>query len=235
MIGLSQAGRTRMLETLTPVIYVIGAVALLLAIGNGVASRRHWRARRHGRALHRGLWTLVFLCLALLGGVLGTAVIGYRRLTTEVPVASLSARQIGAQDFALRLDFPDGTHQTAELHGDEWQLDARVIKWTPRAVTLGAEPLYRLDRISGRYKDAVQAKATAPSVVEIGKESVVDLWQLKQHFPQWLPWIDADYGSAAYLPLADGANYRATLSPLGGLVARPADAESLEKLNAAGW
>jgi hypothetical protein len=224
-----------MLETLTPIIYLIGAIALLFAVGNGHACRRHWRARRHGRALHRGMWSVIFLCLALLGGVLGTALIGYRRLTAEVPVASLSARQLGPQRFALRVDFPDGSHRSAELRGDEWQLDARVIKWTPRAVTLGAQPLYRLDRISGRYHDAAQAQATTPSVVELGGDSVLDLWQLKQHFPQWLPWIDADYGSAAYLPLADGASYRATISPLGGLIARPADTATADKLKAAGW
>jgi hypothetical protein len=178
---------------------------------------------------------LVFLFVGLLGGVLGTALIGYRRLSGEVPVASLTARQVGKQDFALRVDFPDGSHQSAELHGDEWQLDARVIKWTPRAVMLGAQPLYRLDRISGRYRDAAQAQTTTPSVIPLGRDSVVDLWQLKQHFPQWLPWIDADYGSAAYLPLADSANYRATISPTGGLIARPADAASAEKLKALGW
>jgi hypothetical protein len=224
-----------MLESLAPIIYAISLIALLFAIMHGHASRRHWRARRHGRSLHRGLWMLIFLLVAALGGLLGTSVIGYRRLTEEMPVATLTARQLGPQDFSLRVDFPDGSHQTGELKGDEWQLDARVIKWTPRAVTLGAQPLYRVDRLSGRYRDATKAQSTLPSIVDLGADSPVDLWQLKQKFPQWLPWIDADYGSAAYLPLLDGANYRATLSPLGGLVARPADAATAEKLKAAGW
>jgi hypothetical protein len=224
-----------MLENLSLVAYAIGVIALLFTIGHAAASRRHWRARRRGRALHRGLWMLVSLLLALLGGLLGTALIGYQRMNGEVPVASLTARQIAPQDFALRLDFPDGSHQSAELHGDEWQLDARVIKWTPRAVVLGAQPLYRLDRISGRYHDAAQAQATTPSITPLGRDTPVDLWELKQHFPQWLPWIDADYGSAAYLPLADGGNYRATISPMGGLIARPADAATAEKLKAMGW
>jgi hypothetical protein len=100
---------------------------------------------------------------------------------------------------------------------------------------MGAEPLFRIDRLSGRYRDANQAAATNPSVVDLGGESTLDLWQLKRQFPHWLPWIDADYGSAAYLPLVDGANYRVTLSMVGGLVARPADAASAEKLKAAGW
>src|SRR5262249_623956 len=54
-------------------------------------------------------------------------------------------------------------------------------------------------------------------------------------FPRWLPWIDADYGSAAYLPLVDGGKYTATLSAAGGLIARPADAATAEKLQASGW
>ena len=224
-----------MLENLSLIVYAIGAIALLFTIGHGVASRRHWRARRHGRALHRGLWMLVSLCLALLGGVLGTALIGYQRMNGEVPVAALTSRQLGTQNFSVRVDFPDGSHQSAELRGDEWQLDARVIKWTPRAVMLGAQPLYRVDRISGRYRDAAQAQKTTSSVVSLGSDSAVDLWQLRQHFPQWLPWIDADYGSAAYLPLVDGANYRASISPMGGLIARPADAATAEKLKAMGW
>jgi hypothetical protein len=224
-----------MLESIAPFVYIIALFALLFAIMHGHASHRHWRARRRGRALHRGLWMLVFLLVAVLGALLGTSVIGYRRLTEEVPVAMLSARQLGPQDFSLRVDFPDGSHRSGELKGDEWQLDARVIKWTPRAVTMGAQPLYRLDRLSGRYRDAKQAQNTLPSVVDLAGDSPVDLWQLKQKFPQWLPWLDADYGSAAYLPLIDGANYRATLSPLGGLVARPADSATAEKLKAAGW
>ncbi len=224
-----------MSDILSPIAYVIAVIALLFAVSHGVACRRHWRARRRFASLYRGVWMLVFLLLAALGGVFGTALLGYRRLTAEVPVAILSARQLGPQQFALRVDFADGSHRSVELRGDEWQLDAHVIKWTPRAVELGAQPLYRLDRISGRYRDATQAQTTAPSVVDLGGDSILDLWQLKQRFPQWLPWIDADYGSAAYLPLLDGASYRATLSPLGGLIARPADAATAEKLKAGGW
>src|SRR4030095_16520268 len=97
---------------------------------------------------------------------LGISLRGYRLLTAEGPVASLSARQTGPQQFSLRVDFPDGRHRSATLAGDETQLDARVIKWTPRAIELGAEPLYHVDRLSGRFREATQAAATTPSVVD---------------------------------------------------------------------
>jgi len=214
---------------------VLGAILLLTAFRHLFVARRHWRGRRRGAALLRGAWMLVFAALALLTIGLGLALRGYRLLLTEQPIATLAARQTGPQLFAVRIDTADGSHQSASLHGDEWQLDARVIKWTPRAIELGARPLYRIDRLSGRFRNAAQAAATTPTVVNLGGEPLLDLWQLKREFPQWLPWIDADYGSAAYLPLVDGVSYRVTLSPIGGLIARPADPASAEKIKAAGW
>jgi hypothetical protein len=214
---------------------ILGGILLLTAFRHLFVAHRHWRARRRGAALLRAAWMLVFASLALLAVGLGLALRGYRLLMAEEPIATLAARQSAPQQFALRIDFADGSHQNAVLHGDEWQLDARVIKWTPRAIELGARPLYRVDRLSGRFRNAAQAAATNPSVVNVGGEPLLDLWQLKREFPQWLPWIDADYGSAAYLPLVDGASYRVTLSPVGGLIARPADHASADKIKAAGW
>jgi hypothetical protein len=223
------------LSFLVPLLFAGAVVAALIALAQIFAVRRHWRARRRLACAHRGAWLLVFVLLAVLFAGLGLALRGYALLTAEAPVATLSVRQLGPQYFAWRVEFSDGTHRSAQLHGDEWQLDARVIKWSPRAVSLGAQPLFRVDRLSGRYRDATQAQSTLPSVVTLDRGSLVDLWQLKQRFPQWLPWIDADYGSAAFLPLVDGGEFRVTISSLGGLIARPADAATAEKLKAAGW
>lgn len=217
------------------VLLILGGILLLTALRHLVVARRHWRERRHIAATLRAAWMLIFLALAVVTFGLGLAIRGYRLLMAERPIATLSARRMAPQQFALRIDFPDGDHRSATLDGDEWQLDARVIKWTPRAIELGAQPLYRVDRLSGRYHDAAQAAAAKPSIVDLGGDSVLDLWQLKQRFPQWLPWIDADYGSAAFLPLVDGGSYRVTLSAAGGLVARPADQATADKLEALGW
>jgi len=223
------------LYAIAVVLLVLGGILLLTAFRHLFVAHRHWRARRRVAATLRAAWMLVFAALAVLAMTLGLALRGYRLLMVEQPIATLAARQTAPQQFALRIDFPDGSHRSANLTGDEWQLDARVIKWTPRAIELGARPLYRVDRLSGRFRGAEQAAATQPSIVDLGGESMPDLWQLKRRFPQWLPWIDADYGSAAYLPLIDGASYRVTLSPVGGLIARPADQASADKLKAAGW
>jgi len=213
---------------------VAGAVALIALLPLS-GSARCWRERRRIAAAHRALWFMVLLALAGTLTLFALALRGYRRLIAEAPVAALSIRQLGPQKFALRLDLADGSHQSTELSGDEWQLDARIIKWTPQAVQLGAQPLYRVERLSGRYRDLVQAQSTLPSVASVGEDSRLDLWHLKKEFPGWLPFVDADFGSAAYMPLVDGGNYRVTLAAAGGLIARPADAATAQKLKAAGW
>jgi hypothetical protein len=98
-----------------------------------------------------------------------------------------------------------------------------------------APPLYRLERLSGRYGDPKQELEARRSVHPLAQEAFPDLWSLRRQFPQWLRFVDADFGSAAYLPLLDGARYRVSLSPRGGLVAQPADAATQRLLDQAGW
>ena len=214
-------------------LYGFAVLCVLIAAGHGAGARRHWRSRRRFAACHRALWSLVFVLLALIGGIGGTALLGYRRLASEALVVKLDTRSITPRQFAVDIEFPDGSRRSAELAGDEWQLDARVIKWDVRAVVLGAPPLYRLDRLSGRYRDATQEASAAKSVVALAPAAPLDLWQLKKRFPQWLPWVDADYGSAAYLPLVDDGHFTVTLAAAGGLVARPADPATADKLKTA--
>ena len=216
-------------------LFVFAGLCALIAFGQGIHARRHWRGRHRLAAGHRLLWCIVFLLLAVLGTFTGSALLGYRRLAAEALVAQLDTRELGPQRYAVTVRLPDGTEHPIELAGDDWQLDARVIKWTAGAVVLGAPPLYQLDRISGRYRDIAQESAVPKHVVALAPTAPFDLWHLKQRCPRCLPWIAADYGSAAYLPMVDGGHFTVTLAAAGGLVARPADPATAEKLKNAGW
>jgi hypothetical protein len=54
----------------------------------------------------------------------------------------------------------------------------------------------------------------------LAEERTLDLWNLARDFPNFTPGVDAYYGTATYLPLADGARFRVTLSR-DALIARP--------------
>ena len=177
----------------------------------------------HGRFVNGGMRVLVALVL-LLGFALVMAMAldirTYLRLTYEQPVATLDFKALGPQDFQVTLTDATGHVTSAELRGDDWQLDARVIKWKGLATVLGLDALYSLERLEGRYRNTGQERNDYHSVVELTRHAGFDLWAAAQRFGFWLPWVDAGYGSATYLPMADGARYVATLSPT-GLLARP--------------
>jgi hypothetical protein len=192
----------------------LGAVLLL------VGCRRLWGGRwlAAGRA---GLCGLVLVMAALLLFGIAANLHTYARLTHEQPVALLAFEQVAPQRYRATLTGqPSGEVRKLVLRGDEWQLDARVLKWHGWANLLGFDARYRLERISGRYREIAQERSAPRSVHELGEARGVDVWALAQAHPRWLPFVDAVYGSATYLPMADGARYEITLGQA-GLIARP--------------
>lgn len=199
----------------------VGVALALAGLAALVALLRALRARRPGRVLSRLLLLLVLDGLALLALALALALHGYGRLTGETPVAELAFSKLGDGLYEVELKQPDGDSARFQLAGDDWQLDARVVKWRPWAVLAGLDPVYRLDRLSGRWHDLERERGAGRSVHDLAGDGGLDLWSLASRHPRWLPFVDTEYGSGAYLPMRDGARYQVTLSPLGGLVARP--------------
>jgi len=147
----------------------------------------------------------------------------YARLTYEQPVAELSFEARGPQHYLATLTrLPGHEVQTFELAGDEWQVDARVLKWHGWANLLGLDARYRLERVSGRYSDIEQERSAPRSVYALSKTPVLDLWSFAKAHPHWVPFIDGFYGSATYLPMQPGVRFRVTLTQ-SGLIARPVD------------
>lgn len=221
-------GGSDTLGTALTVITVLGGgLALLLLVGALTRLAR-------GRLLAGGgrlLLALVFALSAALGASIGLNLRTWQRLTHESPVADLAQTALGAEHYRVELRFADGQQQVVELRGDEWQLDARLLKWSGFATVLGFDTLWRAERISGRWRDIARERSEPRSVHALGDAPGLDLWVLAREH-RWLPWVDAVYGSATYLPMADGARWQVTVSA-SGLVARPLNAAAERAL--AGW
>lgn len=194
-----------------------GAAGLFLFVAGA------YRLRRHPlKAARSALIGTVFLAFAALFISVGLNLYTYHRLTLEQPIATLTFAQLEPQRFRAHLDPATGAAREYEIAGDQWQLDARVLKWTGLGVLLGLDAGYRLDRLSGRYAEVQAAINGVRTVYDLSPEQGLDLWALARRYPDWLPLVDASYGSATYLPMADGARYVVTLSQT-GLLARPAN------------
>jgi len=214
--------------TLSNELWVAAAISALIGLLVMRSGGRHARLRTL-----RWLTGLVLVVFALTFGLAGLMLRQYVWLLEDVPVANIQLRQLGTQAYEATLRAGDAPPKVLELRGDEWQLDARVFRWRLPAALAGVPPVYRLERLSGRYGDPKQ-ELTAPRTVHDLRESW-DFWTIKQKYLAQLPIADARWGSAAYLPMIDGASYTVFINPRGGLVAKPADEKTEALLRLAGW
>ena len=197
--------------------WTLAILGLLLGV---IGVRSLWRLRfwSAGTSL---LFSLLLLAAAGFAFVVATNLHTYARLTYEQPVADILFKSLGPQRYqATLLRNPSGEMQVFVLNGDEWQLDARVLKWRGWATVLGLDAQFRLERLSGRYRDIEQERLQTRSVYALSDNPGIDLWTWAVDHPGKLPFVDAVYGSATYLPMAEGARYRVSLSQT-GLLARP--------------
>ncbi len=215
----------------TTVLLVLGTCGLLFTLIQAVALRRRMRDRRHLAAGWRSLLLLLGLGLTLLLAGAGWTLRGYRVLGEEAPVVQIHSRILSPQHWALDLAWPDGSTREVLLDGDDWRLEAVVLKWKLPALLAGVPPLYRLDRLSGRYRDPVQERQAPRSVIDFNQAGTLDLLNLRRHYARWLPLVDTVYGSGVYLPLVDDGHYTVSLMRTGALVAR-ADPATLQRADA---
>lgn len=203
------------------VLLVLAAVFLLITLVQMVKLRGHLRQRRRLAAAWRGLLGLIFLALTLLLAGIGYSLRGYRLLSEEAPVVDIDTHILSPQRWALTLIWPDGRTRQVQVAGDDWRVEAVVLKWKLSALLAGVPPVYRLDRLSGRYDDVAQEAEAPRTVISLGGTGRFDLLTLRTQYPQWLPQVDTVYGSGVFLPMVDDGHYSVSLMRTGALVARP--------------
>lgn len=193
-----------------------GVIALLLAVA-AVRRMRQWEFRRGAVYL---VGAALVAALGVGGAMLAASLHTYSRLTHEQEAARAVLRVLGAQRYELLLVRVGEPTRRFELRGDEWQIDARVLKWRGMGSLLGFDTVYRFERLAGRYADSESERKLPRSVHALTSEAAMDFWQLLKKYQRYLPLADALYGSAAYVPMADGAQYVVSVSAT-GLLIRP--------------
>jgi hypothetical protein len=209
-----------MMSPLAPILVGIALVALVIALPLEIPAFRRLRRVQLVRGTMFFLSGGIVLLLGAAAVLVAMNVYTYARLTHEQEAARVSMRQLGERHFVLSVQPKDASPRNYELRGDEWQIDARVLKWRAIGNLLGFDTVYRLERLSGRYADITQERNAARTVYALAQDPGFDFWSLARRYHEYLPLADALYGSAAYVPMAEDAEYAVTVST-SGLVVRP--------------
>jgi hypothetical protein len=200
----------------------IALIGVLLSLPFFVASIRRLRHLKVVRGTIYFLFGGILVLLATAAGLVTANLFTYARLTHEQEAARVTTRQLAERQFAVTVQPRERPARNYSVHGDEWQIDARVLKWRAIGNLLGFDTVYRLERLSGRYGDIDSERAAPRSVHELARDPGVDFWSVARRYHEYMPFADALYGSAAYVPMADRAEYVVTVST-SGLVVRPAN------------
>jgi hypothetical protein len=207
----------------------------MFLIFRGVRSMGRGRVVSGGRGVAAGLTTAGAACIAAL---VALNMQSYARLTWEAPVAEVRVTQTDAAQklYDVTLVRAEGAGEThCLLQGDEWILGGRVQKWKPWANTLGLNATYDLDQMANKYVDAREANGKPITACDVSRPPNPILAKAPADFRAWLSSIslaeDRRFGSANYMPLADGAAYRVVITQ-SGFNAEPANDAARRAVNA---
>lgn len=207
----------------TLALWLLSLFPTLIAILLLRYAARAFRHRHFGGGVSRVVVALLFLCVALLAAVISLGVQGFRALTTEQTAATIEVQKLDEQRFQAAFTFPDGTAQTFALAGDEFLVEAKIIKWHSWANFLGLQTVYELDRVSGRYTLLDDEQTQPRTVYGLGRLRPVNLVTLTQTVPGLDALIDAEYGSGTFIPVEDQSRYEIRVSATGLLVRKVGD------------
>jgi hypothetical protein len=187
-----------------------GIIGVILVLGGLVALLRL-------RPL-RFFWRTVVGLVMLSGAAIAIGLEGYQALTREEVAARLTVRPLGPQRFETTVRLPDGRESVYQLAGDEVYIDAHILKWHPYANLLGLHTVYELDRVGGRYHGIDQERSAERTVHTLAQEKPIDLFALRRRHAFLGPLVDAQYGSATFVPVNGPAEFEVSVSTTGLLM-----------------
>ncbi len=212
-----------------PTLLTVGVVAGLLTLVLFGHALRCTRRRHFLRAGASGLSCLASATALGAFTVLIVSYHGYERLTSEQVVSRVEFNRVAPFEFRARVMIDGERDRFFLLTGDEWQIDARIVSWKPPATILGLDPIYRLERLSGRYSDVDKERGQPRTVHALTERPLLDVWSVAREFPLLLPGVDAYYGTATYVPMADGAAFDVSLNR-SALIARAGNEAAREAI-----
>lgn len=200
------------------ILLIIASAFAIMGTGFLGLARSAYRKKRWVGTAGRSGGAALFMALAALSGTLAVSTQGYRGLTNEEVAMTVTTLPLGARSFAAHVQFPDGRDTTYTVAGDQFLVDAHILKWHYLANVVGLHTQYELDRLTGRYLDIESERSLRRTVHSLKSDKPMDLFALTQRYSLLRLLVDAEYGSATYVEVDRPARFEVRVSTTGLLV-----------------
>lgn len=199
---------------ITGVVWLVACATII-----GAVRSRGWLAK--GRGL---LAASAWLCLGLLLGGLLMVVRAFQAFSGETLVARVATMQLSPERFELRytpLEQTAASHETLRLNlrGDQWAISGGIVKWQPWLTALGLPSYHRPARLSGQFSRIEQQRAQPPTVYPI-TPALDWFWEGLYRMDPYLPFVEAVYGSSAYVYVEPDIVQEIYVTPSGYIIKR---------------
>ena len=205
---------TEIIDPLLIAIGVCGFLCILFLLAFIAAMKK----RKVLVAVRNFTFTFLMLVLALLFATITASLKGYKALTHEEFAAKVEIIPVSDQKFVARFTFPDSTIAKFELAGDELYVDAHILKWKSLANLFGLHTFYELDRVAGRYSEIEEETSKDRTVFSLGKQKMVNIFDLRLQYELLSFLLDAEYGSASFVNVSNSAKFNIMVSTTGLLI-----------------
>jgi hypothetical protein len=187
---------------------LIGVPGALLIV-SGLVHLYAGRVWRGGRGIFTGG---LFMVLAAGAALFALGLQNYWSMSYETPLVEISvaARDLAQKRYVVVIRHLDGSQpsQACDLQGDEWVIAT-----------------YTLDQVANKYLSAVEANGKPITACDLAASGPVSPYVPQRWLTTLTSWSqveDRRFGSANYMPLADGAVYTLLMTQ-SGLNAEPAN------------
>jgi len=185
-------------------------------------------ALRNPRGLIRAIRRVVAAAICAGVGLLLSALLVLLRVgdafTERTLVAQVATRRLSAEEFELTYQPARGGHASPiqmRLRGDQWSISGGIVKWHPWLTTLGLKSYHKPMRLSGQFSRVAQQQAQRPTVYPLAPD--LDLiWQVWYRAAPLLPFVEAAYGSSAFVYVEPQMIHEVYVTPSGYLITRRA-------------
>ena len=170
----------------------------------------------------RLLSAVLYAALGLLLGSVFMLLHFFLAFSGETLVARVAVQRLSPPEFELVYTpaaSAGGEAQHVRLEGDQWSVSGGIVKWHPVLTALGMKSYHRPMRLSGQFSDVSQQRSHLPTVYPL--EPAVDrFWEAFYWADAYLPFVEAVYGSSAYVYVQPGVVQENYVTPSGYLIKR---------------
>jgi hypothetical protein len=206
---------------------IISALFVVLALAFAMSGIKLLFKKNWFLGWLRGSLGFLFIFCVFVMGSIAYDFYGYKQLVPEKNIATISFISLGEQHYAANFAENGKSQATFELHGDQWQLDSRIIEWEGFLSSLGLRPGYRLERISGRYLLLDEERSKKRTVHKVSSQSDgIDVWKWLNKLETYTQ-VNARLGNSTFLPMVDGGQYQISLTE-SGLLVRPLNQPAID-------